>query len=97
VSARHQVKRLDRLREGLALQDRSGRRNRISSFVADLVQAPQFHRMQIRAKSDPDVFADALAPAAAPPSPPAFDFRCSPLPILNVPAARSRGFRLRTP
>jgi hypothetical protein len=37
VSARHQVKRLDRAFEGFALlEDRSGRRNKFSSFGADL-------------------------------------------------------------
>ncbi len=37
VSARHQVKRLDRIFEGFALlENRSGRRNKFSSFGADL-------------------------------------------------------------
>jgi hypothetical protein len=37
VSARHQVKRLDRTFEGFALvENRSGRRNKFSSFGADL-------------------------------------------------------------
>jgi hypothetical protein len=35
VSARHQVKRLDRIFEGFALENRSGRRNKLSSFGAD--------------------------------------------------------------
>jgi hypothetical protein len=60
VSARHQVKRLDRGFEGFALsKNRSGRRNKFSSFGADL--GPQFHRRSSpQVKSGPDVFADAL-------------------------------------
>jgi hypothetical protein len=46
-------------------QNRSGRRNRFSSFGAGIF-APQFHRAQSpKVKSGPDVFADALVPIAA--------------------------------
>src|SRR6266404_1402752 len=63
VSARHQVKRLDRAFE--EFENRSGRRNQFSSFGADPL-APQFHRRSLsQVKSGPDVFADALVPNAA--------------------------------
>jgi hypothetical protein len=75
VSARHQVKRLDRISEELALSNRSGRRNRFSSFGAGILNCSQFHRGQKPGlKSGPDVFADALVPLgrARPPECPAF-------------------------
>ena len=61
VSARHQVKRLDRpFGRVRSFENRSGRRNEFSSFGADL-QGPQFHRRSLaQVKSGPDVFADAL-------------------------------------
>ena len=66
VSARHQVKRLDRTFEELALlENRSGRRNRFSSFGADLqwsAISPAVSKPNV--KSGPDVFADALVPRA---------------------------------
>jgi hypothetical protein len=63
VSARHQVKRLDRPFE--EFENRSGRRKQFSSFGADPF-APQFHRrFSAQVKSGPDVFADALVPSAA--------------------------------
>jgi hypothetical protein len=62
VSARHQVKRLDRAFEGFALlEDRSGRRNKFSSFGADLWSAIS-PAIFAQVKSGPDVFADALVP-----------------------------------
>ena len=66
MSARHQAKRLDRIFEGFALlENRSGRRNKFSSFGADL-RGPQFHRRsKAQVKSGPDVFADALVSSAA--------------------------------
>jgi len=72
VSARHQVKRLDRISEAYALPKEEfalskpvRQKNRFSSFGAGIF-APQFHRAQSpKVKSGPDVFADALVPIAA--------------------------------
>jgi hypothetical protein len=66
VSARHQVKRLDRIFERVrSFESRSGRRNKFSSFGADL-KGPQFHPApKPQVKSGPDVFADALVQSAA--------------------------------
>jgi hypothetical protein len=48
-----------------SLQNRSGRRNRFSSFGADLLELRNFTGVQSsKVKSGPDVFADALVPAA---------------------------------
>jgi hypothetical protein len=77
VSARHQVKRLDRNFEGAcSFEERSGRRNRFSSFGADL-RGLQFHGLQgsnraarFSVKSGPDVFADALVRSPVPLAPP---------------------------
>ena len=77
VSARHQVKRLDRNFEGAcSFEERSGRRNRFSSFGADL-RGLQFHGLQgsnraarFSVKSGPDVFADALVQSPVPLAPP---------------------------
>jgi hypothetical protein len=72
VSARHQVKRLDRFFKGVrSYENRSGRRNRFSSFGADLMirnftgglKASIGFELQV--KSGPDVFADALVLYAA--------------------------------
>jgi len=69
VSARHQVKRLDRPFEGFALcQDRSGRRNKFLRSVRlppgsaiSPASRPQ-PALWPKVKSGPDVFADALVP-----------------------------------
>jgi hypothetical protein len=62
VSARHQVKRPDRTFEGFVLfENRSGRRNKFSSFGADLRSAIS-PAVFAQVKSGPDVFADALVP-----------------------------------
>jgi hypothetical protein len=77
VSARHQVKRLDRAFE--EFENRSGRRNQFSSFGADLLGS-QFHRRSYaQVKSGPDVFADALVPSAA-----AVDARRSDIQISHI-------------
>jgi len=85
VSARHQVKRLDRPFE--ELENRFGRRNQFSSFGADPL-APQFHRRsQAQVKSGPDVFADALVPSTAAMTPGAL---ISPNSLCEVAAVASR-------
>jgi hypothetical protein len=65
VSARHQVKRPDRsFRRVRSFENRSGRRNKFSSFGADhwsAISPATFAQV----KSGPDVFADALVPRAA--------------------------------
>jgi hypothetical protein len=66
VSARHQVKRLDRIFERVrSNENRFGRRNKFSSFGADLESAIS-PAIFAQVKSGPDVFADALVPCAAP-------------------------------
>ena len=51
-----------------SFENRSGRRNKFSSFGADPC-GPQFHRQSnAQVKSDPDVFADALVPLEPPPA-----------------------------
>ena len=63
MSARHQVKRLDRLSREPAPSNRSGRRNRFSSFGADLPKRSAISPgPKPGVRSGPDVFADALAP-----------------------------------
>ena len=64
VSARHQVKRLDRPFGSSLFENRSGRRNRFSSFGADPVWLRNFTGANAQVRSGPDVFADALVPAA---------------------------------
>jgi hypothetical protein len=49
------------IREVRFLENRSGRRNKFSSFGADLESAISWGRKS-RLKSGPDVFADALVP-----------------------------------
>ena len=62
VSARHQVKRLDRpFERARSCENRSGRRNQLSSFGADLWSAIS-SGSKPSMKSGPDVFADALVP-----------------------------------
>jgi hypothetical protein len=65
VSARHQVKRLDRIfrKSSLNSKNRSGRRNKLSSFGADLCSAISPANSS-PVQSGPDVFADALVPQA---------------------------------
>jgi hypothetical protein len=61
VSARHQVDGRIGLQVALPLVSRSGRRDRFSSFGADPLFGLQFRqRVTAAARSDPDVFADAL-------------------------------------
>jgi hypothetical protein len=63
VSARHQVKRLDRISEEFAPSSRSSRRNKLSSFGVDVPwEIRNFTGPRSGAKSGPDVFADALVP-----------------------------------
>ena len=50
VSARHQVKRLDRISKEPALSNRSGRRNRFSSFGADNLKIRNFNRAKARSE-----------------------------------------------
>lgn len=69
VSARHQVKRLDRcFKRVRSFENRSGRRNRVF-FVRCGSHDPQFYRrsQSPRVKSGPDVFADALVLQEPPP------------------------------
>jgi hypothetical protein len=69
VSARHQVKRLDRIFERVrSNENRFGRRNKFSSFGADLASAIS-PAIFAQVKSGPDVFADALVPCAVPLAP----------------------------
>ena len=67
VSARHQVKRLDRISKEFASSSRSSRRNKLSSFGADaFMEIRNFYRRHKPGmKSGPDVFADALVPREA--------------------------------
>jgi hypothetical protein len=61
VSARHQVKRLDRISQELALSKLGPAEE--TSFLRSvrIFSDPQFHRRSnARVKSGPDVFADAL-------------------------------------
>jgi hypothetical protein len=61
VSARHQVDGRIGLQVALPLVSRSGRRNEFSSFGADPLFGLQFCQgITAAARSDPDVFADAL-------------------------------------
>jgi len=61
VSARHQVDGRIGFEAALPLACRSGRRNRFSSFGADPLFGLQFCQgANAAARSDPDVFADAL-------------------------------------
>lgn len=62
VSARHQVKRLDRpFERARSCENRSGRRSQFSSFGADFWSAISSGSKPFM-KSGPDVFADALVP-----------------------------------
>jgi hypothetical protein len=61
VSARHQVKRLDRIFEGLALWKPVLQKKQVSSFGADFWSAISPAAKPL-VKSGPDVFADALVP-----------------------------------
>jgi len=70
VSARHQVKRLDRISEersfkrGSSFKTGPAEETSFSSFGAGILNYPQFHRRQKPGmKSGPDVFADALVPS----------------------------------
>jgi hypothetical protein len=75
VSARHQVKRLDRILERVrSFKNRSGRRNRFF-FVrcGSHGELRSFTGPKPQVKSGPDVFADALVPVTAPLAP-VFDF-----------------------
>jgi hypothetical protein len=67
VSARHQVKRLDRFFEEFALM-KTGPAEETSFLRSVRISiGPQFHRRSLaQVKSGPDVFADALVPCAAP-------------------------------
>jgi hypothetical protein len=61
VSARHQVDGRIGFQAALPLVLRSGRRNELSSFGADPLFGLQFCQgVTAAARSDPDVFADAL-------------------------------------
>jgi len=61
VSARHQVDGRIGLQAALPLASRSGRRSKSSSFGADPLFGLQFCQgITAAARSDPDVFADAL-------------------------------------
>jgi len=64
VSARHQVKRLDRIAKEFALS-KTIRQKKQVFFVRCGSSDPQFHRAKARLKSGPDVFADALVPRNA--------------------------------
>jgi hypothetical protein len=86
VSARHQVKRLDRIFEELALlKSRSGRGNKFSSFGADLWSAIS-PASKAQVKSGPDVFADALVPQAG--TTDAWHFRIFQIPKTIIPIIR---------
>jgi|SRR5882724_6141834 len=66
VSARHQVKRLDRSSKEFALS-KTIRQKKQVFFVRCGSSGPQFHRApKPGLKSGPDVFADALVPRDAP-------------------------------
>ncbi|WP_154071608.1 hypothetical protein [Bradyrhizobium lablabi] len=64
MSARHQVKRLDRILVKGSLFSKTGPAEETSFLrsVRILKKAPQFHRRSAQVKSGPDVFADALVP-----------------------------------
>jgi hypothetical protein len=67
VSARHQVKRLDRISEKSSLSPKPIRQKKWVFFVrcGSPQGGPQFHRGESsKVKSGPDVFADALVQAA---------------------------------
>jgi hypothetical protein len=77
VSARHQVKRLDRDPEEFALS-KNGPAEEISFLRSVRICGPQFHRCSsAQVKSGPDVFADALVPDAAQPLPGGPDLQTS--------------------
>ena len=61
-------------RKGSLFQNRSGRRNRFSSFGAESLLR-NFTGPKARMKSGPDVFADALVPRNVSYSPERFDSR----------------------
>jgi hypothetical protein len=76
VSARHQVKRLDRISEAYALSkeefalSKTGPAGETSFLRSVRVPLPRsFTGPKAQVKSDPDVFADALVPIAAPLAP----------------------------
>ena len=97
VSARHQVKRLDRpFGRVRSFENRSGRRNEFSSFGADL-QDPQFHRRSLAdVKSGPDVFADALVHRGTPWFPAGAERLALPFPKSSIIAVSDRpGFAAR--
>jgi len=72
VSARHQVKRLDRLFEYSLLEIGPAEENRFSSFGADL-EIRNFTGALCQVESGPDVFADALVKEPAQLAPGALD------------------------
>jgi hypothetical protein len=76
VSARHQVKRLDRISEAYALSkegfalSKTGPAEETGFLRSVRVPLPRsFTGPKAQVKSDPDVFADALVPIAAPLAP----------------------------
>ena len=104
VSARHQVKRLDRLSEGFALPKPVRQKKQVFFLGAESLLR-NFTGPKARLKSGPDVFADALVPRNVPVprnvshSPERFAFRLSrlrcrasrPFQILYIPVPTARG------